>query len=550
MTDEDVSLLLIEDNPGDARLIEEMLSGTTLRVRDANGEGRISEGRPQIRRAKTLAEGIDAFEDVTADAVLLDLGLPDSNGLETLRSFLDAATFVPIVVLTGLADEEVGVEAIQTGAQDYLVKGEVTQDLLVRTLYHAIERGFQERARRRRRRELEALNRLNRIGQDITHAVISTNSRDAVERVVCERLVEVDHYRFAWIGGLDRRADDLDPRVVAGEEDGYLAAIRDREEQSHPGQLAIDREQTHVVDTINAHGAPWERAAAERGVEAVAAVPIRYEGFLQGVLHIYASAPGAFSDHALDVLGRLGDVIGHAITALERKDALLSESVLQLEFKTVGVFEELVALTSEDDATLSLRHVIVDERILVFAEANGIEVDDLVDAAERSDEIEGMRPLSVLEGRCTFELVSESLRPLLDAVSSHGGMLAAATAREGTLRFTVEFPTGRDKRQLMELVEEHCAGAVHHAQRTVDRSPDEITDAGTALEELTEKQRLALEAAYYGGFFEWPRQSNGQEIAERLDIAPATFSQHIRTVEQKIFSAIFEVERPAEPPAT
>jgi predicted DNA binding protein/GAF domain-containing protein len=82
--------------------------------------------------------------------------------METLRTMTESVGAAPVIVLTGLRDEQVGVEAIQHGAQDYLVKDEVTSDLLVRSIHHAIERNAQERRRLRRREQLEALNTLTR----------------------------------------------------------------------------------------------------------------------------------------------------------------------------------------------------------------------------------------------------------------------------------------------------------------------------------------------------------------------------------------------------
>jgi len=117
------------------------------------------------------------------------------------------------------------VEAIQRGAQDFLVKDEVTSELLVRTIHHAIERARQQRERRQQREQLEALNRLNRIGHDITHAVITTETRAELEQEVCDRLAESDAYQFAWIGSVNPGSDRVVPNAAAGVEDGYLEEI-------------------------------------------------------------------------------------------------------------------------------------------------------------------------------------------------------------------------------------------------------------------------------------------------------------------------------------
>ena len=120
-------ILLIEDNPGDIRLLQEYLN-----------EG--SACRFQVTQAGRLSRGLERLAEARFDAVLLDLSLPDSHGLDTLVRLHEAAKDVPIVVLTGIEDESLGVRLIQAGAQDYLVKGSVTGPLLVRSLRYAVER--------------------------------------------------------------------------------------------------------------------------------------------------------------------------------------------------------------------------------------------------------------------------------------------------------------------------------------------------------------------------------------------------------------------------
>jgi|CXWL01.1.fsa_nt_gi PAS domain S-box-containing protein len=121
-------ILLVEDNPGDIRLLQEYLK-----------EGSAAGGF-QITQVGRLSTGLERLAEARFDAVLLDLALPDSQGLDTLVRLHGAAKAVPIVVLTGIEDEALGVRLIQAGAQDYLVKGQVTGHLLTRSLRYAAER--------------------------------------------------------------------------------------------------------------------------------------------------------------------------------------------------------------------------------------------------------------------------------------------------------------------------------------------------------------------------------------------------------------------------
>jgi two-component system, cell cycle response regulator len=120
-------ILLIEDNPGDARFMIEI-------VKEFPGNGF------NIAVEQTLAEGIRRLENEAFDIVLLDLGLPDSNGISTFLKLRDQELNVPILVLSGLNDEEVAITAVKEGAQDYLVKGEYRTEQLYRAIRYAIER--------------------------------------------------------------------------------------------------------------------------------------------------------------------------------------------------------------------------------------------------------------------------------------------------------------------------------------------------------------------------------------------------------------------------
>ncbi len=116
-----IDVLLIEDNPDDAALIQDILTATI-------------PAQYKLESADDLSSGLERIKAGEIDIVLLDLSLPDSQGLETFDKVQSQAPTIPIVVLTGLEDESVGVKAVYRGAQDYLVKGDVESKLLIRAM--------------------------------------------------------------------------------------------------------------------------------------------------------------------------------------------------------------------------------------------------------------------------------------------------------------------------------------------------------------------------------------------------------------------------------
>ncbi|WP_035992725.1 response regulator [Leptolyngbya sp. KIOST-1] len=122
-----IRVLLIEDNPGDRRLLQELLR-------------EVGSVQIELGYADSLSQGIQYLKQGTFDLVLLDLFLPDSQGLATFAQLQQQERSIPIVVTTGLNDETLPLKAVQAGAQDYLVKGQITGELLVRSIRYAIER--------------------------------------------------------------------------------------------------------------------------------------------------------------------------------------------------------------------------------------------------------------------------------------------------------------------------------------------------------------------------------------------------------------------------
>lgn len=140
-----IRALLVEDNPVDAIFVEKSLTGT-------------ANPTFQLSQAEQLAAGLSKLAEGTVDVLLLDLDLPDSQDLATFRTAQAAAPQLPIVVLSRESDEELAVEAVQAGAQDYLVKGRYDRELLTRSLRYAIERKRAQHA-------------LSELGQRMTHHV-------------------------------------------------------------------------------------------------------------------------------------------------------------------------------------------------------------------------------------------------------------------------------------------------------------------------------------------------------------------------------------------
>lgn len=255
MEQKHVRVLLIEDNAGDVRLIREAL-------KEASGI------LISLEHTDRLSTGLEYLKNNDADIILLDLGLPDSSGFDTILTVCAQVPDIPVVVLTGLNDEELAIEAIQRGAQDYLVKGRIQGDLLSASIQYAMERKRIEVMLRRKESSLSTLINHN------ADAIIAV-SRDGIIRFVnrsAETLFDRtendflgQNFGFPAVAGetteieiirRDGKSIIAEMRVVEAEwesETVYLASLRDITERRRMEKALRDSEEKmrHMFQSVN-----------------------------------------------------------------------------------------------------------------------------------------------------------------------------------------------------------------------------------------------------------------------------------------------------------
>ncbi|MBI1964716.1 MAG: EAL domain-containing protein [Betaproteobacteria bacterium] len=175
------SVLLIEDNPGDARLIEVMLAEDP-------------ETPFRLNCVDRLARGLEFLASEKPGLVLLDLSLPDSHGLDTFARVYAHSPTVPIIVLTGNDDQTVALTAVKTGAQDYLIKGKLDRELLVRAMHYSIERKrYQEQLEHQANYDaLTGLPNRNLLLDRLKQAVFAQRQVRSIALV----FIDLDHFKF------------------------------------------------------------------------------------------------------------------------------------------------------------------------------------------------------------------------------------------------------------------------------------------------------------------------------------------------------------------
>jgi PAS domain S-box-containing protein len=413
------------------------------------------------------------------------------------------------------------------------------------------ERIDRERELERQREHLAALNNLNAVVRDITDAVIDQSTREEIETIVCNRLADAGSYKFAWIAEVDPHSHTIKPRIEAGV-DGYLEAIPlttapdDPAGQGPAGRAVRTREIQVSQDAMTDPAfEPWRKYAKEFGYRSAAAIPIVHEDTLYGLLAVYADRPEAFGGEERDVISQLGEVVGHAIASIERKQALMSDEVVEIEFIASDVLDEVTSDSDREGTITFDRAVPVGED--GFLEYGTVDADavDLVEAlAERHPNIDELTIVDRTSDPIRFQLRA-SEPPVISVVASHGGYVQDASIQDGDLRMTVHLPPSVAASRVIDAVEETYPGVTLTTQRHITRDESSTQLHRALTEELTDRQRATLEAAVFSGYFEWPRDVSGEEIADSLGVSPPTFHQHLRKAQKKVYDSLY----PAHPPA-
>jgi signal transduction histidine kinase/DNA-binding response OmpR family regulator len=311
MTDQPIHLLLVEDSPTDALFLQEALA-------------QVPSAQFRLTHRERLAEALDHLSQEPCDVILLDLGLPDSQGLGTLVKLLEQTPRTPIVVLTGLEDEALGVQLIQAGAQDYLVKGQVSSSLLLRSVRYAIERKQVQVELSSRVRQQAAVAELGQralaSSEQITLFVEATTLVAQTLGVEYSHVLELlpDQDTLRWRAGLGQPAGLVDQERFEFQSD------------SHLGHTLLASEPVIVTDfrtETRFKEAAW---LLDAGVVSGMSVVIEGQEWPFGILGVYTRQLQQFSQDDIHFLQAVAHILAAAVER-QRVEAALQNSIQEFE---------------------------------------------------------------------------------------------------------------------------------------------------------------------------------------------------------------------------
>ena len=296
MSSAPIHVLLIEDNPGDVRLLRALLQET-------------GSSQFELVHAERFSDALMRLSERRFDVVLLDLSLPDAQGIETISRLGGQAEGTPIVILTGLNDEEIAIRALQQGAQDYLVKGQADGELLARALRYSIERHKAEESLKARNRELMVLRK-------ISEAILASLDLNSVLEHILEQAIFIGSFDLGNIRLLESNGDTLQVVIVRGYRDPEnVASHRAISRTSGNAQSSHFKDQIFQQPCVeeSVQSCDGLRTLKKEGVQSFVQVPVRADGAVLGIIQLATRTPRKFKNEEVSLWETIGNHVGVAV---------------------------------------------------------------------------------------------------------------------------------------------------------------------------------------------------------------------------------------------
>jgi len=380
------------------------------------------------------------------------------------------------------------------------------------------------------RDELATVNDLNAVIRTVNQALVSASSREAVERAVCERIADSDLYRTACVADIATWTGDADRWLVAGDLGDATPPAVDGDGSEN---RVLERNEVSRTQTI----AP--EPTTDDGTWAI--VPVVYGRTVHGILGLYTDRE-EISDQERAVLGELGEIVGHAVNAVGMRQLLSAEAVTEIELESTDDSDSLLGASIAAACDLELAGLVPggEDGHVAYIRVEDGDVSVVADELASSGEVRIIRN-GEIDSLLDWQVTGDAL---LGMLVDFGANVQHTSVEDGRASYTLEMAAESDARALIDAVEKRFPDTWMVAKRERSR-PIERADALTenSLEDLTDRQAEALEAAYRAGYFGWPRDSTAEEVASVLDISAPTLHAHLRKAEEQILADLFAPEK-------
>ncbi|MEF8825598.1 MAG: bacterio-opsin activator domain-containing protein, partial [Halapricum sp.] len=377
------------------------------------------------------------------------------------------------------------------------------------------------------------LDRINGLVSDVTEIVVTAGSTEEVYDLAAERIGSHEAFTRAWIGEYDPGTGVVTGQADSG--DGVEATEIDLSAEGAASiKTAVEEQSLERLGCEELDDATVGCDDDEIGI----VIPLTYRQTTYGVLVVY-SRMDAFGQEETTVLQALGRSIGAAVNDLLSKQTVTTDTVIDIG---VEIHDETVlsGLAAEFGETASHENTLIrhDGSLLLLFDVEG-EPDDAVEIAEDDPAVTDVTVLAS-NGESTIEVAVDS-PDFVEALSEYGGQINTIDVDANAVELRFRVATEQNGRAIIDELEDNY-GNVELVAYHESEQPGQTRQGFRAAveEELTGRQLTALQKAYLSGFFEWPRRSDGDQLAASMDVVPSTFYQHLRAAEKKLLTEFFE----------
>lgn len=360
----------------------------------------------------------------------------------------------------------------------------------------------------------------------VGEVLVESSDRSDIASGVCRVLAGSEAYDAAWMAGNERHRDRIAVRHSAGGEPERLES---------PRGARIVRQ---ALQTGRVIVGPDLSAPSETGTGKLGAIPVGDGQTENGVLVVQAGIANAFDTAERTALADLGRRIATALTATKRRQLLHGDTVLSLGFayKREDVFTDCSA-TLECPVTLEGFVPGESDELACFVRLEGAEPQAALACADDHADTTGARIVRRSEAEVVLEVLVEPSTPL-SVVSDQGGTVTDLHVESGRAELRAQFAPNVDVRGVVEAIGERYPSVELRRKQEKPRSETATpTLKNTLADELTERQRSVLRAALHAGYFEWPRGSTAEELADSIGVSSPTLHNHLRRAQKNLLEA-------------
>ena len=414
------------------------------------------------------------------------------------------------------------------------------------------ERAATERAariERERSTQERLLERLDGVVADVTEAVTRAESRSGLERAVVESIEGT--YAGAWVGTYDPAEEAIVPQEAEVAPDRDVGAREFRVARSEGDGVAGSGDvlgpegatETAVAGAVTDRYVRIESIGDAAGVDvtAIAAVPLHYGDATYGAIGVYTHDDDGFDSHERAILTALGRTVATGINAIESQRTLQGEGAVELRF---GIGDHpLVGFAAAAGCRLEYAGNVGDRRqpsMLFEVTAPSGSPDP---QAVRTAGGDAVNVHSVLDADTEGSVVELSvINPAFRSIlTDHGGELLSLSVDENRATVTAEVGQEALAQSFVDAIEATFERVeLSSYRRREHRAETQRGFVADLRTELTDRQYAALARAYTAGYFEWPHDTTGEEIADAMGIGRSTFHQHLRAAQRKLAGAIVD----------